>query len=114
MFRSLLLLIMFDLQFCSWNATGLMSSAYNLSKVLDQKSVDICGLSEHWLFPSDMHFLNSKHPKNNSLGLCNSDFNKYRSKKVGKGGVVFLWKKSLDDSIFPLSIDSDRIIGKQV
>ena len=35
------------LNICSWNATGLMSSAYYLSNLLDHESVDICGISEH-------------------------------------------------------------------
>ena len=85
----------------------------NVKCVLSKWSTwsEVC---RHWLFPSDMHFLNSIHPNYNSLGVCDSDLNAYISRKVGKGGVALLWKKSLDDSFSLLSIDSDRIIGIQI
>ena len=33
----------------SWNATGIMSSSSYLCNTLNLKSIDICGISEHWL-----------------------------------------------------------------
>ena len=36
-----------NLQICTWNAPGLMSSAYYLSNVLENESIYICGISEH-------------------------------------------------------------------
>ena len=99
---------------CSWNATGLMSSALYLSDLLDSEIIDICGISEHWLYPTDLHFLNSINPNYTSLGICDSDLNVYRNRSVGKGGVALLWKKKLNQSISPLCIESDKIVGIQL
>ena len=68
---------------CSWNATGLMSSALYLSDLLDSEIIDICGISEHWLYPTDLHFLNSINPNYTSLGICDSDLIVYRNRTVG-------------------------------
>lgn len=45
------------LNICTWNATGIMSSATYLSNSLKYRNVDICGISEHWLYEKDLHFL---------------------------------------------------------
>ena len=37
----------------TWNATGIMSSSSCLSDCLSFKNIDICGLSEHWLYEKD-------------------------------------------------------------
>ena len=43
----------------TWNATGIMSSAAYLSDCLNQNKVDICGISEHWLYEKDLSFFKS-------------------------------------------------------
>ena len=41
----------------SWNATGIMSSSTYLCDTLVQRNIDICGISEHWLYEKDLYFL---------------------------------------------------------
>ena len=55
-----LCITMFNIQLCTWNATGLMSSAYYLSCLLNNETVDIVGLSEHWLRDENISFLKKK------------------------------------------------------
>ena len=98
---------------CTWNVTGLMSSAYYLSNLLDSEVIDVCGISEHWLYQSELHFLNSIHSDYTGLGVCDSELNIYRGRIVGKGGVALLWNKKYNSVIKPLCIDNDRIIGIQ-
>jgi len=43
----------------TWNVTGIMSSAAFLSQVLTECDIDICGLSEHWLLPHNVHFMDN-------------------------------------------------------
>ena len=45
-----------SLKLLSWNATGIMSSGSYLGRVLENLNIDICGISEHWLYRNDLHF----------------------------------------------------------
>ena len=103
-----------DLNILTWNATGIMSISSYLSDCLSYKSIDICGISEHWLYEKDLIFLDQI----NSNYVCHavSDFNLefLEHRRVGKGGVAFLWHKRLDSLITPLSFEDDRIIGLQL
>ena len=92
----------------------LMSSAYYLSNMLDFRSIDICGISEQWLYASDLHFINSLHSYFNGIGISDSDLNINTFRKVGKGGVAIIWRKSLNPIIPSLCIVNDRIIAVQV
>lgn len=47
------------LNILTWNVTGFMSSGSYMCDVLTEGSIDICGISEHWLFPHNEHFLGS-------------------------------------------------------
>ena len=43
----------------TWNATGIMSSASYLVNTLNDKAIDVCGISEHWLYDENLHFFAS-------------------------------------------------------
>jgi len=51
-----ILLMSNALKVITWNVTGMMSSASYLCDILTQGEIDICGISEHWLLPSNKHF----------------------------------------------------------
>ena len=95
----------------SWNATGIMSSASYISSLLDKKHIHILGLSEHWLFNHNLHFLDSINSKYVGFGIADNDLLLNSNRRVGKGGVAILWRSSLSNYISPLDIDSDRICG---
>ena len=51
---------MVDFSLLTWNTTGLMSSSVYLIDV-QNNDIDVCGVSETWLYPWDGHFVNSIH-----------------------------------------------------
>ena len=105
--------LMSYLNLCTWNATGLMSSAFYLSKLLVENDVHICGISEHWLYSHDLHFLNSIQHAYNGFGKSDGTLSLPSNRRVGKGGVALIWHKSLNEHVTPLNVDSDRIVGVQ-
>ena len=98
----------------TWNATGIMSSSTYLSSALSSYNVDICGVSEHWLRDRDLHFLDCIDNMYISHAVSDLDLCEPSNRKVGKGGVCILWKRTLDKIINPLLIDDDRIVGIQI
>lgn len=96
---------------CTWNCTGLMSSAFYLSKMLQKENIDICGVSEHWLSAHNIGFLDSVDPSYNNMGKIE---NGYLKQHNSRGGVALLWKRDLNDRISYLDIDYENIIGIQM
>ena len=84
------------LNICTWNATGIMSSATYLSNSLKYRNVDICGISEHWLYEKDLHFLNQIDNYYNSYAVSDNDLKLPGRRRVGKGGVAILWHRKHD------------------
>ena len=56
-----------------WNATGIMSSSSYLSDALHDHSIDFCGISEHWLYHKDLHFLDKINNNYISYGTADKD-----------------------------------------
>ena len=46
-----------NLKLCTWNVTGIMSSASYLCDLLTAGEIDVCGISEHWLTLDNLFFL---------------------------------------------------------
>ena len=68
----------------SWNATGIMYSASNLSSFLDRDEVHIIGISEHWLFNHNMHFLDSINSEYRGFCIADNSLLLNNSRNVGK------------------------------
>jgi exonuclease III len=98
----------------TWNATGIMSSSSYLCDLLDSYDIDIIGISEHWLFQYDLHFLDLLHTNYISHSTSDPDLFLPSNRRVGKGGLAFLWKKQLNGRITPLDIRSRYIIGIEI
>ncbi len=107
------LLIMAALTFLTWNVTGIMSSSSYLSDILNSKSVDICGIAEHWLYEHDHHFMDCINSQYTCYTKSDVDLRLPGNRRVGKGGVALLWNKRLCNSITPIHVDDHRIIGVQ-
>ena len=107
------LFLMSTIIIASWNATGIMSSASYANNFLKKESIQVLGLSEHWLYRHSLHCLQAIHNSSNCFGVCNNALNTPSNRRVGKGGVAILWHRSLDNQVSPLDIDSDRICGIQ-
>ena len=101
------------LNLLSWNASGLMSSSAYLCDVLKKRNIDFCGISEHWLRKSDLHFFNHLDSNYDSHVVNDRDLEIPGSCYVRKGGVAIMWKRQYSSRVAPLSIEDDRIIGVQ-
>ena len=86
----------------TWNASGVKCNLNFLRTCLS--SCDILCVQEHWLFPDSLLFLDSVNTNYQSWGRSSSDLNIDPISHRGKGGVTFLWEKSIDNSITMLDI----------
>ena len=96
-----------------WNATGIMSGASYVNKLLSQRHIDILGLSEHWLSDCNMHFLGSINCDYIAFGVSDRDLRIPSSRRIGKGGVALMWHQSISSRISLLDIGCDRVCGIQ-
>ena len=106
--------LLMDINIMTWNATGIMSSSSYLSDCFLSKNIDICGLSEHWLYEKDLIFLNQINSNYNCHAVSISISDSQGAVALGKAGRALLWHKRLDSIITPLSFEDDRIIGIQI
>ena len=83
------------LNILSWNATGIMSSSTYLTNILAQRNIDICGISEHWLYKKDLMFFDKLDSSYKSHAVADISLNFPGRRKVGKGGVAILWHKNI-------------------
>ncbi len=86
-----------SLKLTSWNCRGLSSSLPYLNTLISDGS-DITVLSEHWLWPFDLHRLNEIHPDYRGHGQSDSRLTS-RSEGRGLGGVGIIWRQDLDVSV---------------
>ena len=100
-----------DINIMSWNATGIMSSASYLCNSLKVKQIDICGISEHWLYEKDLVFLDQIDSNYKSHAVSDFDLKSPGRRRVGKGGVAILWHRKLDNCVTALSFDDDKLLG---
>ncbi|MCU7811905.1 MAG: hypothetical protein KZQ77_11825 [Candidatus Thiodiazotropha sp. (ex Notomyrtea botanica)] len=82
--------------------------------MLEEKAIDFCGISEHWLFEKDLNFLNMIDSNYRSHSVSDSSLRYPNNRRVGKGGVAIMWHKDYDSYVTPLEIYDDRIVGIQI
>ena len=92
-----------------WNCRGWATSVPYLEHIV-QRGSDVIVISEHWLWPFELHKLNEFNPHYTSLGKADPRLNETsEASSRGCGGIGIL---SLD--VTPItSIQSDRICGKE-
>ena len=93
----------------TWNATGVMTGIPYLDFELKRKNIDICGLSEHWLLDENKRILDSFNNEYTSHVVVCKVPSALNSRRIGKGGVGFVWKKTYSNNIEIIDVDDDRI-----
>ena len=68
-----IIIIMNSLKLFTWNATGLISSSSYLCDSLRNHDIDFCGLSEHYLFPQNVRFIDSLISDYRTHVVCDRD-----------------------------------------
>ena len=93
----------------TWNATVIMTVIPYLDFELKRNNIDICGLSQHWLLDENKSILDSFNGDYASHVVVSKAPSSLNSRRIGKGGVGFIWKKNLSDRIEKIDVDDDRI-----
>ncbi|MES9903946.1 MAG: reverse transcriptase family protein [Sedimenticola sp.] len=99
-----------NINFMTWNATGIMTGIPYLDTELRKHDIDICGLSEHWLLPENTSVLDSFNACYKSYSVTAKDLCCLNNRRVGKGGVAFLWHTRIDKMVRIIDTDDDRIV----
>ncbi len=94
----------------TWNATGVMTGIPYLDTELDRHDIDICGISEHWLLPENKSALYSFNNDYTSYVVTASDVSGLSNRRVGKGGVAFLWHRRVGKMVKIIDIDDDMVV----
>ena len=102
------------LKIACYNARGIMASSVYISEFLQKNDIDILAISEHWLFPQSLRYLDSIDNDYMGWGVCCKNADPILNHHRGKGGVAFLFKKSLRHVIQYVDIDHDRIQGVSI
>jgi len=95
----------------SWNATGIMTGIPYLTRVLNERNISVCGLSEHWLLPHNASILDSIDSNYRAHTVTCSSPSTFNGRTIGKGGVSILGHKSLDSIVQTVDINCDRIVA---
>ena len=94
-----------------YNIKGAMRNVMYLDKLLNEYKLDICVISEHWLFEESLGFLDSVSSNYLSYGISDCTLNPLDPYRRGKGGVAIMWKDNLTPNIKKIDCDNDRLIG---
>ena len=95
----------------TWNVRGVMSSALLLSQLMTNLCIDFVFITEHYLLPHSLGFLNSIDPNYTHVATCDKSTDMYSWLKCGKGGTAILFKKQWQRHVSCIETNSDRIIG---
>ena len=94
-----------------WNCRGLSLAIPCLRKLIDEGS-KIIVLSEHWLWPYELHRLNEIHPDYSAAAISDKRLTSTAELTRGCGGIAILWHKSL--TVATIDTNSDRICAIQL
>lgn len=95
----------------SFNCQGAIRNVAYIAHLLENLKIDILCLSEHWLFPNSLCFLDSVSSDFCSHGVSDSGLDISDPFRRGKGGVAIMWRKSLNNNVTLLPIENDRLMG---
>ena len=70
--------------------------------------IPFCGLSEHWLL-DEKNILDSFNNEYTSHAVVCKVPSALNSRRIGKGGARFVWKKTYSNNIEIIDVDDDRI-----
>ena len=98
-----------NLNMTCWNCRCLSSSMPYFHSLIEEGS-KILVISEHWLWPYDLHKLDENHRDFDAIGKSDGKLNLERDGGRGFGEIGILWHKGI--GAVPISgINSDRICG---
>ena len=101
------------LKVVSWNLYGIKRNIPILNEFCNEFR-GIIALQETLLLPHDLSICDSIHEEYNSFSISSMNSSEYIIQGRPKGGLSFLWHKSLDKNVRVISLNNDRLLGLQV
>ena len=98
------------LRVTAWNCRGFFKSLPYLQHLTSNH--DILILSEHWLWPYELHKFNEVHPDFTGLGIADNRLNEDSNLTRGCGGVGIIWRNNL--AADPVRTNADRLFAVQL
>ena len=98
------------LSIAAWNGRGFQSAAPYIVKLAQAHNIVI--LSEHWLWPYELHKLDAAVDGFSSIAISNKRLTEHSSLHRGCGGVAILWRNTI--KVIPAPTHSDRFVAIQV
>ena len=99
------------LNIACYNARGLMPSTRYITKMLKENNIDVPDVSEHWLFPEMLAYINTFCDGYCGYGVSSQTLDPYTSHRRGKGGIAIIFKETLKDRITIIDTNVDWIYG---
>ena len=95
-----------SLSIVAWNCRGLSTGLPYLEYLADQH--DILIVSEHWLWPFELHEFSTLHPDYSGFAVADNRLTPTSNLQGGCGGIGIAWRKCFKVSLVT-GIDSDRV-----
>jgi len=85
----------------TYNLHGINNGRSGLLDLCNNADIHIIAIQEHWLHDNNLHILNSIHPDFVGIGISSMSERLRTEVYYGRpyGGVGFLWRKTLSNSI---------------
>ena len=93
----------------SWNCFGLKRNKVFVADLC--RNSDIIALQETLLWPHDAALIDAVHPDYRGFSKSAMDITSHIVSGRPKGGLCFLWNKSLDNYVRVINYDSERLLG---
>ena len=100
-----------NLRIAAWNCRGFPNGLPYIEHLANNH--DIVIISEHWLWPFELHKMQNIHPNMTATASADKRLNPECNLTRGCGGIGIIWNSSLNTSSIT-GIDSDRIIAIKI
>ena len=102
--------LMVNIKMCTFNCTGLKSSVEFVARSLCD-NYEIIALQETWLLPHDIPLCDTIHPQYCAFATSSVDVGAGVVRGRPYGGLAFLYRRSLESHMTPVTFGEDRILG---
>ena len=96
----------------TFNCTGIKSSIEYIAQNICTKC-DIVALQETWLLPNDLAVCDNNHPSFCAFGTSSVDVGAGVLRGRPHGGLAFMYRRTYEAVLSPVTFDDDRILGLQ-
>ena len=94
----------------TFNCTGIKSSVEYIAQDICSRC-DVIALQETWLLPHDLPICDSIHPAFCAFATSSVDVGAGVVRGRPYGGLTFLYRRTLETHMTPVTYDEDRILG---